>query len=174
MGFLDSIFGNSGSGTIKKGMGYTDQGVAQSANMYRMMQKAFQDAEASGRYNPTDAMNKTRDYLSHTYNVNSDNLAAKQGAVGYRPGDSNTVQGQRHLSEQSRLEGEQAMLRLQQMFNQAHDAGRQSVYMAGQNHANSLSGAGNQLMNFGAQQQAQDNAFMNQIFSAIPSFKNIF
>jgi hypothetical protein len=115
-------------------------------------------------------MSANRDYMAHAFDIKSGNLAAKQGGLGYKTGDSNLGQSQRHLSEQAQLDSQQMMLRIKQMFEQAHDAGRQSVYMAGQNHANHLGGAGGQLMNFGAQQQAQDNAMMGQIFSAIPSF----
>jgi hypothetical protein len=170
MSIFSGLFGGGGGAAVKKGMGYTDQGVNQAAQMFRMFQDAFHQAEASGQYNPDQQMQTTKKQLEHSFNIGSGNLAAKQGGFGYKTGDSNLAQSQRNLSAGANLQAEQAMLQIKRMFEDAHNQGRMAVAGAGNNYANALSGAGQQYMGYGQQQQSTDNNIFGQLFSAIPSF----
>jgi hypothetical protein len=143
---------------MQKGMGYMDEGHQYALDSLRRRLDNYNNTVASGGYNPQRAYDFATKAAKSAFQTGSGNIAAQLGGLGYKDGDSNVGQDQRHFSEKSQLDLSNMLLQLQDRYRQMQNQDLTSLDQSSGNFARYDQGLGQNLYGIGQQQEAAANS----------------
>ncbi|MEI7987022.1 MAG: hypothetical protein WCI55_15450 [Armatimonadota bacterium] len=173
MGIFEGIMGiagtlgglsNAGAGreSSKKGKQYLDESRSVGLEDYRRRMQYYHDGLASGRFNAEPLVAQATKEAERATKVGSSAIAARLGGLGYKKGDSNATQDQRHFSEQSQLALSKMLMQIRQSMQENQNQELRGLSQVAGQYSNNLRGIGDDFVDIGTQQQANSglgNAF---------------
>jgi hypothetical protein len=160
-GVLGGLSGaQAGRRTMGKGMGYMEEGHQYALESLRRRLDYYNNTVASGGYNPQKSYDFATKAAQRSFKIGSNNMAARMGGLGYKNGDSNVAQDQRHFSEKSQMDLSNMLLQIQDRYQQMQNQDMASLDQSAQNFARYDQGLGREIYGYGQQQAAAGTAGM--------------